>query len=185
MMADDSSIARPYADAVFELARAANQLSQWSGLLHAAARVVSDDDIRQLIDAPTTDLGAVVDLVTGISRDASAADIADPLQFSNLLRLLAENGRLTVLPKIGELYEKLKADVENRVDVLLTAAAPVDDETQASIAAALKRRFGREINLHFELDEDLIGGARLQADDLVIDGSVRTGLQKLASTLIN
>jgi F-type H+-transporting ATPase subunit delta len=100
--------------------------------------------------------------------------------------LLAENGRLTVLPKIGELYEKLKADVENRVDVLLTAAAPVDDETQASISAALKRRFGREINLHFELDEDLIGGAaRLQADDLVIDGSVRTGLQKLASTLIN
>jgi F-type H+-transporting ATPase subunit delta len=75
MMADDSSIARPYADAVFELARAANQLSQWSGLLHAAARVVSDDDIRQLIDAPTTDLGAVVDLVTGISRDASAASL--------------------------------------------------------------------------------------------------------------
>jgi F-type H+-transporting ATPase subunit delta len=184
-MADDSGIARPYASAVFELARDARQLSNWSGLLHAAARVVSDDDIRRLIDTPKTDISALVELVVGVSREASVEDITDPVQFSNLLRLLGENGRLTVLAEIAELFDKLKADVENRVNVVLTAAAPVDDETQVSISAALKRRFGREINLHFQLDENLIGGARLQADDLVIDGSVRTGLQKLASTLIN
>jgi F-type H+-transporting ATPase subunit delta len=184
-MADESGIARPYAEAVFELARDANQLGNWSGLLHAAGRVVSDDDIRRLIGAPKTDIGALVELVIDVSREASAEDIADPVQLSNLLRLLAENGRLTALPKIAELFDKLKADVENTVNVVLSAAAPVDDETKARIAAALKRRFGREINLHFQLDENLIGGARLQADDLVIDGSVRTGLQKLASTLLN
>lgn len=184
-MANDSGIARPYADAVFELARDAKQLRNWSELLHAAGQAVSDDAIRRLIDVPTTDIGALVELVIDVSREASNEDIADPVQFSNLLRLLAENGRLTTLPKVAELFDKLKADVENRVNVLLTAAAPVDDETKARISAALKQRFGREINLNFQLDENLIGGARLQADDLVIDGSVRTGLQKLASALLN
>ena len=184
-MADDSGIARPYADAVFELARDASELGNWSALLHAAAQVVSDNDIRRLIDTPNTDVAALVEMVTGISREGSDEDISDAVQFSNLLRLLAENGRLAALPNIAELFDKLRADIENRVNVILTAAAPVDDEKQASISAALKRRFGREINLHFQLDENLIGGARLQADDLVIDGSVRTGLQKLASTLTN
>ena len=184
-MANDSGIARPYADAVFELARDASQLASWSELLHAAGQVVSDDDIRRLIDAPATDIGELVGLVIDVSREASNEDITDPVQFSNLLRLLAENRRLTTLPKIAELFDKRKADVENRVNVLLTAAAPVDDETKARISAALKNRFGREINLNFQLDEYLIGGARLQADDLVIDGSVRTGLQKLASALLN
>jgi F-type H+-transporting ATPase subunit delta len=184
-MANDSGIARPYAEAVFELARDANQLGNWSELLHAAGQAVSDDDFRRLIDAPTTDIGALAELVIDVSREASNQDIADPVQFSNLLRLLAENRRLTTMPKIAELFDKLKADVENRVNVLLTAAAPVDDETKARISAALKQRFGREISLNFQLDENLIGGARLQADDLVIDGSVRTGLQKLASALLN
>lgn len=184
-MSDDSGIARPYADAVFELARESGQLGNWSALLHAAADVVTAEEIRRLIDTPNTDRGALVDVVAGICRDVTDENIAEAAQFSNLLRLLAENGRLLALPAVAELFDKRKADVENRVNVVLTAAAPVDDEKQASIAAALKQRFGREINLHFQLDETLLGGARLQADDLVIDGSVRTGLQKLASSLIN
>jgi len=80
-------------------------------------------------------------------------------------------------------FDALKADTENRVEVLLTAASPVDEAQQGRITAALKKRFGRDVSLTFELDESLIGGARLQADDLVIDGSVSTGLAKLASTL--
>ena len=184
-MADDSSIARPYADAVFELARDGGELTGWSGLLHAAAGVVGDDNVTRLIHAPKTDLGALVELIDSVSRAAANEEIRDAGYFSNLLRLLAENGRLVALPAIADLFDKRKAEVENRVNVVLTAAAPVDDEKQASIAAALKRRFGRDVNLHFELDETLLGGARLQADDLVIDGSVRTGLQKLASSLIN
>ena len=82
-------------------------------------------------------------------------------------------------------FDKLKADVENSIDVVLTAASPVDPAQRAKIIDALKRRFGREINLHFKLDENLIGGARLQADDLVIDGSIRTGLDKMSSALTN
>lgn len=184
-MADNSSIARPYADAVFELAREGGQLASWSELLHTAAEVVCDDDVQRLIEAPKSDLGALVELIVSVCNAASGEASPNAGQFANLLKLLAENGRLLVLPTIAELFDRRKADVENKINVVLTAAAPVDDEKQARISVALKRRFGRDVNLQFELDENLLGGARLRADDLVIDGSVRTGLQKLASSLIN
>jgi F-type H+-transporting ATPase subunit delta len=92
---------------------------------------------------------------------------------------------LHALPDIASSYDALKAEVENRVEVTLTAASPVDDAQQAKIVEALKKRFGRDVSLSVELDESLIGGARLQADDLVIDGTVSTGLEKLATTLAN
>ena len=106
-------------------------------------------------------------------------------KLTNLIKLLAENGRLVALPDIASAYDSLKAEVENRVEVTLIAASPVDDAQQAKIVEALKKRFGRDVSLTFELDENLIGGARLQADDLVIDGSVSAGLEKLATTLAN
>jgi F-type H+-transporting ATPase subunit delta len=89
------------------------------------------------------------------------------------------------LPEIARAYDVRKTEVENRVAVTLTAASAVDQAQQANIIAALKKRFGRDVTLRVELDENLIGGARLQADDLVIDGSVRTGLDKLATVLAN
>jgi F-type H+-transporting ATPase subunit delta len=184
-MAENRGIARPYADAAFELAREANVLGPWSDWLHIAAAVVGDSAVIQLIETPNTDKGALVELIAGICRDAGPDTGADMGRLLNLLKLLAENGRLSVLPEIAELFDKFKAEVENSVDVVLTAATPVDPAQWEKIIAALKRRFGREVNLHFQLDENLIGGARLQADDLVIDGSVRTGLEKLSSALTN
>jgi len=98
---------------------------------------------------------------------------------------VAENQRLDSLPAIAEAFEQLRADVENTLDVTLRAATQVDEAQQARMAAALKNRFGRDVRLHFVLDESLIGGARLQADDHVIDGSVTTRLTKLASALVH
>ena len=96
-----------------------------------------------------------------------------------------ENKRLLALPEIAATFDALKADVENRVDVTLTTATAIDSAQQEIFVAALKKRFGRDVNLTVELDESLIGGAKLQADDLVIDGSVSTGLAKLTSSLMN
>jgi len=183
-MAEHTGIARPYAEAVFQLARDAGQLDGWSDALHAAAAAVADADIARLIDSPKTDTDKIAGVVADVARQATGG-AADTGQLGNLLRLLAENGRLPALADIAAQFDKLKADVENSVDVVLTAATPVDAAQQDKIIAALKKRFGREINLHFKLDEKLIGGARLQADDLVIDGSIRTGLDKLASSLTN
>ncbi len=183
-MAENIGIARPYAEAVFQLARESGALSVWSDLLHASAVAVADANVARLIDSPKTDTAQIVGLVADVARQAAGAGV-DSAQVDNLLKLLAENGRLPVLGEIAVLFDKLKADVENSVDVVLTAASPVDAEQHARISAALKKRFGREINLHFKLDESLIGGARLQADDLVIDGSIRTALGKMASALTN
>jgi F-type H+-transporting ATPase subunit delta len=141
--------------------------------------------LARLIAAPGTDSSAVADLITDICLKFGGKSPADATQLENLLKLLTENRRLRVLPEIAELFNKLKTDAENSVNVVLTAASPVDDAQQQKIVAALKTRFGREVNLHFKLDDNLIGGARLQADDLIIDGTVRTGLEKLSSTLVN
>ncbi len=184
-MAENAGLARPYAEAVFELARDDECLGGWSDTLHAAAESVRNDDLIRLIQTPGADMSALVALIVGICRDATPDGGPDLTQVSNLLRVLAENGRLPVLPEIADRFDKLKADVENSVDVVLTAAVPVDAKQQQKIAAALKQRLGRDVNLHFQLDENLIGGARIQADDLIIDGSVRTGLEKLSSALAN
>lgn len=183
-MAENRGIARPYAEAAFELAREAGTLGGWSGFLQVAAQAVRDQTIARLIDTPGTDKSALIDLLAGICRDAEPGNEADWTQVTNLLKLLAENDRIPVLPEISDLFDQLKADAENTVDVLLTAAVPVDPAHQEKISTALKQRFGRDVNLRFQLDENLIGGARLQADDLIIDGSVRTGLEKLSSALM-
>ena len=145
--------------------------------------MVTDEQVSGLIDAPGTDAAQLVDLIAGIATQAAAGVPGDKL--ANFVKLLAENGRLAALPEISSAFDALKAETENRVEVTLTAASPVDDATQARITESLKQRFGRDVSLTFELDETLIGGARLQADDLVIDGSVRAGLDKLATTLAN
>jgi len=182
-MAENAAIARPYAQAAFELARDAGQLDAWSNALQAAAAVVTDGQIDGLIGAPSTDAEKLAGLITEIAGQAAAGVPTDKL--GNLIKLLSENRRLPALPDISERFDALKADTENRVEVTLTAAKPVDEATQAGIVEALKKRFGRDVSLTFALDESLIGGARLQADDLVIDGSVRAGLDRLATTLSN
>ncbi|MDH3978737.1 MAG: F0F1 ATP synthase subunit delta, partial [Gammaproteobacteria bacterium] len=164
-------------------ANAAGQLAIWSDALHAAGAVVTDPQVKGLIGAPSTDSAKLVSLITDIAAKEAAG--VNNGELNNLIKLLDENGRLRVLPEIASAYDSLKAEVENRVEVTLTAAEPVDEAQQAKIVEALKKRFGRDVSLKFELNEGLIGGARLQADDLVIDGSVSAGLEKLATTLAN
>jgi F-type H+-transporting ATPase subunit delta len=182
-MADYNAVARPYAEAVFELARQSGDLDVWGRVLVAAAEVVGSDDLVRLLHTPGIDTGAVAGVIAEICRREVPA--APTTEVGNLIRVLAENRRVLSLPAIRERFETLKAEVENTVDVVLTAATPVDEEQKVRIVQALKKRFGREVNLQFKLDEKLIGGARLQADDLVIDGSVRAGLDKLTSALVH
>jgi F-type H+-transporting ATPase subunit delta len=184
-MAENAAIARPYAQAVFELADDTALLTQWSNVLRAAANVVADPEIALLISRPGIDRTALVGIIFDVTAQTIDGGSKTPREFRNLLRLLADNGRLPALGDIAQRFEKLKAEVQNRIDVVLIAANPVDEARQIRIAGALKKRLGREVNMNFQLDETLIGGARLQADDLVIDGSVRIGLEKLASALTN
>lgn len=185
-MAQIGAVARPYAQAVFELAQESGQLDGWSALLASASQVIANSGLRALLRAPGADLAAIASLVADTcGEDPDAAATAGSQHGKNFFRLLAENRRIEALPAIAEAFEHLKAEVENTVDVVLTAATQVDEAQQARMVDALTRRFGRNVRLRFEQDENLIGGARLQADDHIIDGSVRTRLAKLASALVN
>ena len=103
---------------------------------------------------------------------------------TNFLKLLLEYGRVNVLPEISDRFDALKADVENTVDVTVTAATKLSDGQIQEIESALRERLGRDINLSTEIDENLIAGAVIRAGDVVIDGSLRSRLQGLSNALV-
>jgi F-type H+-transporting ATPase subunit delta len=185
-MSDHGTAARPYAQAVFELAQSAGQLPGWSAFLKLAADIVLDADVVAMVQAPGADVAGIARAIGDICRDklggnAPLADARGPA--ANFLQVLAENRRLLALPDIAARFEVLKAEAENTLEVTLTSASPVTDAQQARIVEAIGRRFGRRVRLTVATDPTLIGGARLQVGDRVIDGSVRTGLDKLATVL--
>ena len=176
-MADKSTIARPYAKAAFEEARERKKLGPWSQALRTAAAVVGDPRVEDLIGNPR---------VTPPELAALVIEIAGPQleeEGRNFVRTLADNRRLALLPEISARFEELKAEAEGIVDVTVTSAAPLDDSQRDKLAAALERRLGRSVRLQCVTDPALIGGAVLRAGDLVIDGSLRARLERIAYEL--
>jgi F-type H+-transporting ATPase subunit delta len=185
-MAEHGTVARPYAQAVFELARADGQLAQWSQFLQLAALLVTEPEANRLLSAPGADLERLATIIVDLCREqlgARAPLAAESSQAGNFMRLLVDNQRLGMLPDIALRFEELKAQAENTLDVTLATAADVTEDQRRRIEESLRKRFDRQIRLKVELDPGLIGGARLKVGDRVIDGSVRTGLDKLATAL--
>lgn len=185
-MAERGTVARPYAQAVFELARESGALAAWGDFLRLAAVLTTGPDVDRLLSAPGADLQRLAAAIAEVCREqlgnpALLAGAASP--GGNFLRLLVEKQRLGALPDIATRFEALRAEAENTLEVTLTTAAPVSAEQCARIEGSLRQRFGRQIRLTVHHDPQLIGGARLQVGDRVIDGSVRTGLDKLATAL--
>jgi len=186
-MAEQGTVARPYAQAVFELANAAGELPAWSEFLKLAAVLVSEPDVNRMLFAPGADLNRLATAIAGLCREqlANPAPLRDGERSTgaNFLKVLVANQRLSLLPDIAVRFDALRAEAENVLEVTLSSASPVTDEQRAGIVSSLNKRFGRQIRLAVQLDNTLIGGARLQVGDRVIDGSVRTGLDKLATVL--
>jgi len=186
-MAELGPVARPYAQAVFELAREAGQLPAWSAVLQCAALAASSAEFRALLNVPGSNLERLAGLLAGVCEDALGKE--GPLAGGgdapahNFLRLLAENRRLAALPAIAEAFEALRAQAENTVDVRVRSASELSQAQQQRLAEALKKRYGKEVRITVELDPQLLGGARIQVGDQVIDGSVRTRLEKLANAM--
>lgn len=176
-MSELSTAARPYAKAVFELARDNNQLPEWSEKLAFLAIVARDPTMRALLDSPTLTTEQAAQLIVDIAGDT--LDTAG----QNLIRLLAENKRLVVLPQIADQFEQYKREAEGKIETEVVSAAPLSEAQKNEIAQALGTRLGREISLVCTIDEELIGGAVVRAGDLVIDGSIRGRLASLANAL--
>ena len=178
-MAERATIARPYARAAFAHAHEAKALPAWSKLLGAAAAGAGDSRIARLIGNPHVSSNELVDLLGGLSEQAAGEG------GKNFLRALAENRRLALLPYIAAQFEELRAEVEGVVDVEVIAAQQIASPQEKKLAAALKKRLGREVRLHTRIDESLLGGAIVRAGDLVIDGSLKGRLERLGSALQN
>jgi F-type H+-transporting ATPase subunit delta len=183
-MADSGSVARPYAKAVFEVARASGDLGGWSKALAAAACVTSDKAAREYLSRPELGDAERSRFVGSLASDLPGGTLLAAREGQNLLGLLAENDRLDALADIARQFDQLKAEQENKVKVRLVAASGVDSATADKIAGALSRKLGREVELELEVDASLIGGAVIRAEDMVIDDSLQTRLKRLASTLI-
>jgi F-type H+-transporting ATPase subunit delta len=176
-MADRRTIARPYARAAFEEARGDQRLGEWSQAIRTGAAVVNDERVHDLLGNPQVSPEQLAQLVI----DIAGARLDQ--HGRNFVKTLAENQRLAYLPEIAARFDELKDAQEGIVDVSVTSAAPLDEKQKLSLAEALARRLERQVRLHCETDASLIGGAVLRAGDLVIDGSLRTRLERMAYEL--
>lgn len=176
-MAEKVTIARPYARAAFEYASANKAFGRWSELLATASAVVADERMARLLTNPRVTPDQLVGTIADIA--GSSADEHG----RNFLEMLAQNRRLGLLPEIAAIYEVLRAEVENIADVHITSAIALSDAQRERLAAALQKRLKREVRLHCDVDASLIGGAVVRSGDLVIDGSLKAGLERLAGDI--
>ncbi len=181
-MAETTTVARPYARAVFEHARAQKDgLKAWSEQLQGLAVVATDEAARGFLLAPGPSPDEKVAFLLGLSTEATGREA--PEEMRNFLRLLAQNRRLTALGAVSVLFDELRAEAEKTLHAQVISAMEISAKQKKSIAAALKARLDREVELECTVDESLIGGAIIRAGDLVIDGSARGHLAKLATAL--
>lgn len=176
-MAEAITIARPYANAVFAIAKDKGELKAWSDLLAIFSQSVADPKMQSIIASPSVSDDDAIALMTEIAGDAMQEDA------TSFLKLLAENNRLQLLTDIASLFEELREEAEQVMTADVTSARPLTPEQEASISAALKKRTGRDVSLNTEVDESLLGGAIIRAGDLIIDGSALGKLNKLANVI--
>ncbi len=177
-MSELTTTARPYARALFELASDAKTLTEWSETLAFLGALVSNDEVRALLDNPAMTKQTAADAVIKLS-DGKLDDKAE-----NLVKQLAEYGRLEVLPEISSLFEAMKDEAESVVEAVVTSAQELSDKEKDAIAKALKKRLGREVKITPEIDESILGGAIIRAGDLVIDGSIQGRLKNIQHALV-
>jgi len=175
-MVENITLARPYADAAFQLARAANALGQWQQALERMAAVAADPQMVGCIENPRL-------LPTQVAQ--LFLDVAGPVstEQQNFVRLLVDNERLQVLPEIRDLYLELKNAQEGVQEATIASAFPLDDATLKNLVADLEARFKCRIRATVNLDPELIGGVRIAVGDQVIDASVRGKLAAMATAL--
>ncbi len=176
-MAELNTVARPYTKAAFEFSLSKGNLDQWSTMLSTAAVVASDSEMVSVLGNPALTSEQKAGVMISVCEeylDESG---------KNFIALLAENQRLGLLPKISAQFEQLKANQQKSVDVDVTTAYELDEQQQQKLTQALSAKLGRDVKLTSSVDQSILGGVVVRSDDLVIDGSVRARLAKLAEAL--
>jgi F-type H+-transporting ATPase subunit delta len=176
-MAESATIARPYAEAVFDLAEKGGAFAQWQEMLAIMARVASHADMRACISNPNLNARQLYDLFLALCKEDF------PVDGRNFVRVLIANDRLVLLPEIHAQFMELKNRHEGLVEAEIRTAFTLDNAQLTALVADISRRFKRRVQPHVTLDKELIGGVRITVGDEVIDGSVRGRLEEMAAAL--
>lgn len=182
-MAENVTLARPYAEAAFQLASKAGALPAWSGALASLAAVAASPAIGDCISNPSLAPSQLAQLFLDVAGNNGKSALSTEQQ--NFVSVLVDNDRLTVLPEIAALFEELKHAHEGVKDAEITSAFALDDATLKALVADLERKFGCKIQVSVKVDPELIGGVRIAVGDEVIDASVRGKLAAMATALKN
>jgi F-type H+-transporting ATPase subunit delta len=181
MAGDTTTVARPYAEAAFAVAKADKALDDWAEGLELLAAIAADPAIADRLGNPNVPREEMQSLLFAIADAQRAKALPQGLQ--NLVRLLTENKRLPVLPELARLFDELKQAEQGVRHIAVRSAFALSDAEQAELAKSLKAHFGADVELTIEDDPALIGGVEVRADDMVIDGSIRGRLQQLSNEL--
>ena len=176
-MAETTTIARPYASAIFALASEKGTVDAWSISLDILAEQIQNDKVLSLVKNPLIDNETTVDIL------AAGVDDAQKAVVKQYLTVLADNNRLLLLEDIASLFHKLCDEVNQVMVAKVTTAKALTAKQKKAISSALNKRTGRDVTLDIEVDEQLLGGAVIRAGDLVIDGSALGKLNRLASVM--
>jgi F-type H+-transporting ATPase subunit delta len=176
-MAELATIARPYAEAAFEIARDTQALPAWSDMLRFAATVVADPRVAEALDNPRLDAGAKESLLLSIGGDRFSGEAR------NFIRVLLETERIALLPQISAMFDTLKNEAEATALATIESAFELTDAQVAELRTALEKRFGKKIEATVILNPGLIGGARVTVGDAVLDGSVQAKLAAMRAQL--
>jgi F-type H+-transporting ATPase subunit delta len=176
-MAEATTVARPYAEAAFAIAREQGALETWAPMLSLAASIVRDPQVAAALDNPRLGAPEKESLLLSIAGDNLTPD------GRNFVRVLVEADRVALLPEIAELFEGLKDDAEGAAKADIESAFALTDEQLAELTRALEKRFGKRIEAAVRINPQLIGGARVTVGDTVIDASVQGKLAAMATQL--
>ncbi len=176
-MADMSSLAHPYAEALFAVAKAQNSIDNWLENLSELSQVASARDFMELIDNPKFSPGDIISTL--------ASFVSKPNKLlNNFLETLQENGRLIVIGDVFRLFEKMAEDEKNISRAVIQSAYPMSNSDKADLEQLLSKKYGRTILASVEVHPELIGGIKVLINDIVIDASVKSSLQKMAAKII-
>lgn len=178
-MAELSTIARPYAEALFATASndQATGLDAWSGLVSELAQVASQDDVREALTDPRLNTAQRIELFAGLIKSPLSA------QARNFIELLVSNQRILVLPQIAEQFEILKHQHEGTALADIRSAYALSDDQVQQLVSGLEKKFGLKLKPAVTVDADLIGGVRVIVGDQVLDTSVQAQLARMRDTL--
>ena len=182
-MSESKTIARPYASACFDVAQETGNTDDWLFFLEAAAEVVKDEAMLNLVKSPGIDKQELAKTIVAISNEAS--DIPGSDERRNFILLLSQNNRLEALTEIKKQFQQMKQEFEKVVEATITTASEISDESLSTIKNALETKLQQSVTIEVMMDEGLIGGAKIQIGDNMIDASIRSQINELGRILTN